>query len=146
MDEIRRPLQYDRSLLEPMQELLESVQVMPWYEMTVRDHLHIKTVQGKCQIVHLDDGWRVELAHYRQGPMTIKKVATVRPPNGYEWMDIPKKERHNRLNTILTALGFSKENDSLETGMPERYGIQIAQDQVDMPWIPQLQDAGIIDG
>jgi len=124
--ERRKELAYDRSFIDPMRELKETVDAMPYYPMQVNNDGQMIKVMGKGKRLQYPDGWSVQYCIYDQQKY-LKKVIQIRV-QGYVWIDIPKAERHGRANVILDTF-FNPDNDLAETAILPDGGIQFAQDE-----------------
>jgi hypothetical protein len=121
----RKDLTYDKEFIDPIRELKESVDAMPWYTMNVNSNGQLVNVIGKGKTLHYPDGWRVQYCQYDLGDH-IKKVIQI-SVQGYLWSDIPKDFRHGRANVILDAI-FNPDLNVTETAILPHGGIQISQD------------------
>ena len=122
----RKELPHDRSFIEPMRELKESVESLDWYEMDVNSNGQMIKVMGKGKTLNYPDGWKVMYCIYDQGRY-IKKTVQISIKD-HIWTDVPKEERHGRANVILDTL-FNPDNDLAETAILPNGGIQLAQDE-----------------
>lgn len=122
----RKDLKYDPAFWDPMRELREAVDGMPWYPMNVNNDGQMVQIMGKGKRLNYPDGWSVQYCIYDQGKY-VKKVIQIRI-QGYVWTDVPKDERHARANVILDTF-FNPDNDIAEAAVLPDGGIQFAQDE-----------------